>query len=408
MRALRPLATIIGVCGVALVAQAGTAPSPGPVDAGRPTLADSEPDAVIAADLRAFVNDGSAEAALLKHLKQSARATAKKLDGLGAKSTDIDDALRLQIAQNLEDKRALATDGGLFPMTASEIEREVIDYEAFKLETYVRSGVFPKRYFGYFDGKWDTAPYEATLMRTAHGAATTANAYLAAHGSKIRVSDQEIAVTFIAEGGAILLREKQAELDDIHPVLGIGLDDIATGFKLYPELVQQLDAQFATNLGNIVSWQNGQPYLTRNFKFAEAVLGTTVMWVYEKERCEKLLLAKQRASLSMRDGADQFILASLVYNSGQLFDDGRVAQIRGFTTGDYVYELSEKMKAKRFALPVRPPAESLKVLLESGAYADQQTTWSTVYHVLQRYGAYVSLKAFSDTFDAKGTFRRVP
>jgi hypothetical protein len=35
---------------------------------------------------------------------------------------------------------------------------------------------------------------------------------------------------------ALLLREQQAQLDTVHCVYGVGLDDIATGLQLYRDL----------------------------------------------------------------------------------------------------------------------------------------------------------------------------
>jgi hypothetical protein len=71
-------------------------------------------------------------------------------------------------------------------------------------------------------------------------------------------------------------------------------------------------------------------------------------------------------------------------------------------TGGYVYELSERTKAKRWALPVLLPKGGLKLILSGVDYPEQLTSWSTVYHVLQRYGGYVALSRFTDAFDAHG------
>ena len=50
-----------------------------------------------------------------------------------------------------------------FELSVDAIERQVIGYEAFKLESYVTSGVFPKRYFGYLDGERDTGAVERSI-----------------------------------------------------------------------------------------------------------------------------------------------------------------------------------------------------------------------------------------------------
>ena len=63
-------------------------------------------------------------------------------------------------------------------------------------------------------------------------------------------------------------------------------------------------------------------------------------------------------------------------------------------------------KAKRWALPVMVAKLNLKQVLSGGDYPVQPTSWSAVYHVLQRHGAYVGLSRFTDAFDAKGALNR--
>jgi len=53
---------------------------------------------------------------------------------------------------------------------------------------------------------------------------------------------------------------------------------------------------------------------------------------------------------------------------------------------------------------VLPPAKAFQQVARDGAYPEQPTSWAAVYHVLQRYGAYVALKRFSNTFDAGDQF----
>jgi hypothetical protein len=154
-----------------------------------------------------------------------------------------------------------------------------------------------------------------------------------------------------------------------------------------------------------VQWRDGAPSLSRNFRFEEALAGTAAMWGWEKQIAERKLLAKGRTSLAKRPLDEQFVIASLVYNSGTLFDESTIAGIRKLDTGAYVYELSEKTKAKRWALPVLPPKGGLQLMLGGGVYPEQLTSWSAVYHVLQRHGAYVGLSRFTDAFDAKGSLR---
>jgi len=201
------------------------------------------------------------------------------------------------VARNLADKQALPpVNGEPFTLTCDEVKRTVIDYEIFKLATYLSAGVFPKRYFGYFDERWDTAAHERVLREITHGAVKLINDEQQKKGSATRVSDIEVAVTFIAEGGALLLREHQAQLDDVHPVYGVGLDDIATGLRVHQDLAARFDQAFGTGLRQIVLWDpDGRPYLARNMRFKEAILGTALMYVYEKD-----LAARKRRERSSR------------------------------------------------------------------------------------------------------------
>ncbi|MBN2360236.1 MAG: hypothetical protein JXR83_12360, partial [Deltaproteobacteria bacterium] len=309
------------------------------------------------------------------------------------------------IAANLADKRELRDASGTpFRLSEGELRRTVIDYELFKLESFVTSGVFPKRYFGYLDGRWDTAPHERTLRSTVQRAVSISNAHLASQRSPLRITDAEIAVTFLAEGGALLLRENRSRIDSVHPVFDIGLDDIATGFRAQAGLVHKLDAAFGTALGGVVVWQDGQPFLVRNFKFVEAILGTVVMWVWEKELAADQLRQAGRRPLHERTVDEQFVIGSLVYNSGLTFDDRRVKQILRFDTATYLYGVSRANRQRRPELPVLPPAPALAALLERGIYPEQPTSWAAVYHILQRYGAYVALQRCSDQFDRGGMF----
>lgn len=84
------------------------------------------------------------------------------------------------------------------------------------------------------------------------------------------------------------------------------------------------------------------------------------------------------------------------------FEQRTVDAITRLDTGAYLYELSERSKAKRWALPVFRPRTGIELLLEGGDYPVQPTSWSAVYHVLQRAGASVAVSRFSDVFNAQG------
>ncbi len=352
------------------------------------------------APFRTFVQEPAARA-LEDHLARTAVALHQKLSKVDTcDAKQVSSRLSQLVADNLEQKHTAG-----FLLDAARIRRQVIEAEAFKLETFVTAGVFPKRYFGYLDEQHDTAAYETRLKSAARKSARACNRWLENAHATFRVTEQELIVTFLAEGGAILLREKQDQLESIHPVQGIGLDDIATGFADLEPLVKQLDTEVGTNIAGIVKQRDGKPYLSRNFRFEEAIAGTAAMWVWEKQIAERKLRAAGRMSLGKRTLEDQFVIASLVYNSGILFEESTITKVRTFESGAYLFDLSEASKAKRWALPIAMPKLNLERQLSGGPWPDQPTSWSAVYHVLQRYGAYVGLSRFTDAFDAKGALR---
>lgn len=392
---------------------AGSAPATAPATVDPPQSMQHRPlrdplQQLLADNIELMLGDAAATDRSMQHLASALTGVAMRIARAGsARQSQVEQLAIDLIAANLADKRELRDASGTpFWLDERALQRSVIDYELFKLETFVTAGVFPKRYFGYLDGKWDTAPHEATLRATVQRAVAIANAGLAARGSPLRVTDAEVTVTFLAEGGALLLRENQDRIDSVHPVFDIGLDDIATGFKTHAALVAQLDAAFGTRLGSVVIWRAGQPLLGRNFTFVEAVLGTAVMWLWEKELAAGKLQRAQRPALAGRPLDEQFIIGSLVYNSGLAFDDRRVDQIRRFDTAAYLAEISRANRARRAELPVLPPQPALAALLEEGSYPEQPTSWSAVYHILQRYGAYVALQRCTDLFDRDGMFVR--
>lgn len=351
--------------------------------------------------VRFFVSSAGTADAIVAELDTEATNVAKKLSTVApGKREAIRRRILGNVVANLGEKKAAR-----FPLSADEIRQTVIGYEAWKAEAFVSSGVFPKRYVGYVDEKWDTAPYEKRLRELTTKGAKIANAHLRKRGSKLRVTPLEITATFLAEGGAILLREEQGQLESIHPVFGVGLDDIGSGFEKHADLVKVLDATFGTGLEAVAKRDGKGEYaggttLTRNFTFDEAVLGSLAMWVFEKEIAERKMRESEKTELSSLPLDEQFVAGSLVYNSGILFALDRREWIRDLSTGAYLDGVSKNAK-NRPALPVANPAASLAQLVTSG-YPDQPTSWSAVYHVLQRYGAYVGLLRFSDAFTEKG------
>jgi len=373
-----------------------------------PGAVDPPPVDPLAAAVRAFV----ADAAFAGELRGRIEAHAARLaPALTAEPAALEALLTAQVVANLQAKASLATPGGeRFPMSADDVRRTVVDYEAFKLGSYVTSGVFPKRYFGYFDGKWDTAAQERRLVEVVRACTDASNAFLAGQGDPWRVNDMEIAVTWVSEGGALLLAFDGAGDYGVHPVLGVGLDDIASGTAQLPGLVAGLDAAAGTDLASIVGGgvrDDGTPIavLNRNMTFDETIVGTALMWVWEKRIAQRKLLAEGRPGLEGRSLPEQFVLSSLVYNSGLIHAAGREHDILNFDLADDIVTRSERNEHRRWALPVRRPADALSGLLAGEAYPDQPTSWLATYHVLQRYGGYEGLRRFTDVFDEQGRYR---
>ena len=280
-----------------------------------------------------------------------------------------------------------------------------IQYEGFRIQAFHDSAVSPKRFFGFLDEQGKSAVQENVLKDVATRAAGLLNAYGAKNGIKTTVTPKEIIVTHLAEGGAKLLTTDFANVETIDPVFGVGLDDFRIGFKFYPGLIQEVDSAFNTKLEALSNtWpQSG------HMSFAESVLGTAVMYFYEKDLAEKKLADKGLPGLEGRSLDEQYVIASLVYNSGILFDQDRVKMIMDFQTADYLFDVSEKTAVRatnpRPRLPVLNVAGNDALLQRGETLPLQLTSWSAVYHILQRYGAWMALSRFSSHFDAVGNVK---
>lgn len=302
------------------------------------------------------------------------------------------------VADNFARKRLSRAEGVSFD--AEGLIRTGLKYEAFRIATFRNSGVAPKLYFGFADERGATAAHEKELLRVCAKIAPILNAYAQKNKLAARVTPKEIAVTQIAEGGALLLTTRLAEVDRIHPVKGVGLDDYRIGFRRFPGLTAQIDAAMGTRLAKMTG--EGDDTMT----FTESVLGTAVMYLYEKDLAEQKLLAENRPSLATLPLDEQFVVASLVYNSGILFAPERVKQILGFDTAAYLSDISERTFARpenpRPRLPVMLPEAADAWLGEGKSLPEQRTSWNAVYHVLQRYGAWVAISRFSPAFSEGG------
>jgi len=374
----------------------------------------------MAADLAtvmgAVADDPGEVAALMAGAEQRGLNLTRELG-----EPDLSRAYQHNVIANLEAKAALEPP---LTLSAEVLERTVLDYEAFKLRSYLTSGVFPKRYFGYFDLRHDTEDAEWILRETTHCAVDVINAYQAKHDKPIRIDDAEVAVTFISEGGAILLREDQDKMNALDPIMDVGLDDIAKGQLDYLGLVDWLDRDCGTNLIGLVEYtpvgaappkgaiSRGDAsnrveqwsWFMRKMTFKEGIVATAFMWLWEKEIAERKLVARGDPPLHTRDRTDQFIIGSLVYNSGIVHSNTTHARIRAFATGDYLYERSEANAKRRPRLNLLPPRDLRPELAETLSYRPQWTSWVAVYHIMQRYGGWKALHLHADIFDQQGRF----
>lgn len=278
-------------------------------------------------------------------------------------------------------------------------------FERFRRESYLASGVAPKRYFGFFDETGDTAAYETELRRGVIDGVRLANEYAAQKGLSVRITEQEVAITFLAEGGALMLTSMTDAIERVHPVYGIGLDNYREGLDDYPSLAASLDDALGSRLERLTLELGGRRILLRPMTFREALAGTILMYLHQKARTDRMLAAAGRPALATMSLPAQFVTASLVYNSGLLFGPERIDEILAFRTGFYLDEVNRLNAGKRPRLPVYTPAEA-KARMDGGEpYPRQLTSWSAVYHVLQRYGAWVGISRFATVFDADGAFR---
>lgn len=320
------------------------------------------------------------------------------------------------LADNLAAKAPSRSEGVSF--TVASLIATAVEFEAFRITAFRDSGVAPKRYFGFFDEAGRGAVYETKLKSVAMRVAPMLNAYAAKKALGVTVTPKEIVVTHIAEGAALLLSTDLANVDRVHPVSGVGLDDYRHGFAQYADLVSEIDAAFNSKLGivaknperpgaNAILGGGAVRRLERNLgvvslTFEESVLGTAVMYLWEKVIAEDKRRSEGRPSLATLSLDEQYVQASLVYNSGILFADDRARQIMAFNTGAYLFETSEKSAVRRPRLSVMLP-EQADALLERGeALPNQPTSWNAVYHILQRYGAWVALTRFATVFTPDG------
>jgi hypothetical protein len=419
MPPLRPLLALAGPCLLLIAclstgAEEPTAPPPEP-----PPPVEQPPPEDLEGAMAHFLDDPAVVASLQAELDAEAEALAQRLAAHGpADPARVASLLEQQVEARLFDWVAKDRSQPL-PVDAERIRRQAIQWESWRLERYVSAGVFPKTYFGFFDRAWDTARHEETMLETVGCTRRIINAWQEERERPVRVTDAEIAVTFIAEGGALLLTSQQAHMDDLHPVFDVGLDDIASGLGEYGGLLDRLDGSCGTELrGTVALTEPGErpagatqrlmapaghdAWLVRNATFREGIVGTALMWIWEKEIAARKLVAADREPMHSRPLDQQFVIGSLVYNSGIVHAESTAQSILRFETGARLHRDSENNAHRRPRLNLLPPGQLLAEILDAGAYRRQPTSWLASYHVLQRYGAWEGLRLFADVFDEGG------
>lgn len=219
-----------------------------------------------------------------------------------------------------------------------------------------------------------------------------------------------------------MLDRPDSPRDGLHPVMDVGLDDIARGSADLGGLLQILDEACGTALGEVTretpadapappgavaqlfAPDDRRAWLMRWIDLREAIVGTTVMWVWELEIADRKLRAAGLPPLMSLPRHERFVVGSLVYNSGILHRRETHRQLGAFSTGDYLHERSEANAARRPRLNLDRPGVLWEELRAGGDYRPQWTSWVAVYHVLQRYGAWTALHRFDRVFDAQGRF----
>jgi hypothetical protein len=304
------------------------------------------------------------------------------------------------LTENLSSKADSMAEGAKF--SVETIVNTALRYEAFRITSFRDSSVSPKRFFGFLDEQGKTAKWEVELKDVSTRISDVINGYASKTGATVRVTPKEIIVTHLAEGGAILLTTDFQNVETIHPVYGVGLDDFLKGFNYFPGLLEEVDAAFGTSLKRFAN----DRYAKERMTFTESVLGTAVMYYYEKILAEKMRAEEGLTSINDLPLDEQFIEASLVYNSGILFAPERTQMIKTFATADYLFEVSEKTAQRpvnpRPKLPILSRNGNDQLLASGQQPPKQNTSWSAVYHILQRYGAWVALAKFGDMFDPSG------
>lgn len=332
--------------------------------------------------------------------------------------------IRANVLDNLYGKMRLKSAAtGRFPLAREEVLGSVVGYEIFKLSSFLKSGVVPKRYFGFLDGKWDTADREMTLLRVTRRTGEVINDPQIARERFVAVSDLELLVTYLSEGGALFFRKRETApgVEDptrIHLYYDLGCDNIWLALHRYPSLVTSIDENLGTNLGayRVTSFTNEVGDTCRGINqyvsFQESIAAMGLMYLHCKE-----LAARDLARQRTRPGTDwstfdlgalpldaQLIVTLYHYNTGHLPERATVQRIQTLSTIEYLNEVSRQRPRGKPPLPVpSSPVTAFEQVAEHG-YPTQPSSWHGAYNTMQRYGAFVALRRFMDIFDEHGNW----
>jgi hypothetical protein len=330
------------------------------------------------------------------------------------------------IARNLLDKIAISTPSNRFPLTKQQVMRQVADFEIFRLETFIRSGVFPRRYFGYFDEIWDTAKYETRLRKAIHKATKVANDYLEQTGESIRHTEMELAVFYVSEGGAVRMLYFQENIENNDPWLHGGLQDLIRYVEALPNLLNQLERVIESDIRSAVSRPAGRMVEGRNLYFDEVIVGSALRYTYMKLHAQKRYRERHGLAIERLPFTEQLIATRSYQEIGprdsrellqemlhdEVFTSDQFRMVQNLEGASRLRELALTQAASSEKIVVFGPKENLSRMLKERMYPFQPAEWwgtarhSTIYNVLMTYGGMVALTKFSDLFDEAGRFRR--
>jgi hypothetical protein len=354
-----------------------------------------------------FLADPRDQRHALESLDRIAGDSARRIAELSGRDPEAIRAfVRSEALKNLRDKVSMGSNGERFPMTLSEMEQTVFGFEAFKAETFVRTGIFPKRYFGFLDEKWDSAQYEVLLRETVQRAVRVVNDYLAESGRNVGLSHQEVAMTFISDGAALKMREFQANIEDFQCVLQLGMKEPTQYIYAFPGLVERLDRELRTDLQAAVFLKDGAMVDARAMYFPEAVVATMFRYLFKKTRAQ-IALRDEGIDLQSLSADEQFIVASGYDLEKEAALSWRTVQdIRDSRVGVHLRSSAMPDDPSASRIPWMGPGDSADFLLQESIYPWQpNSSWNVVYNTAQKHGTWVGLSRFGTTFNDRGEYR---